>query len=353
MFAGDAAAMRERHAEFYARLAEAYEPHIYGRDSVTWLERLSRETDNLRSAIEWSTTGGKPDFALRILGSAAFFFWLARVLRSSELTERIEQAVSEAGGTRGSLARARVLNATGFMYWADIFPMMSPAYLEEALAIGRELGDRVTIGTALRNLGMFYSIQGSYQEARSNLEESVATWKDLGEDGDLGRGNTLLFLGDVALNVGEAERAGSVYEEAAAILKNYGEIYFLAYCVRRLGQLAWSAGDFQKALALCRESLEMNQQVRDLRGVCACMAGFAAIAAARGDCEQAAVLAGSVEAQLASLGVGLIVMDRMEFDRTLGHLQAALPEEKLAKLRAKGRALSLEQAIELALAVES
>jgi len=227
--------------------------------------------------------------------------------------------------------------------------MKSPAYLEEALVIGREFGDPATIGTALRNLGMFYSIQGRYQDARSSLEQSVATWKDLGTEGDLGRGNTLLFLGDVALNVGEAEWARSVYEEAAAILRDYGELYFLAYCVRRLSQLAWSAGDLRKAFVLCKESLEMNQQVRDLRGVCACLAGFAAMAGTKGTFEHAAALAGSVEAQLASLGVGLILMDRMEFERTLGRLQDALPEKELVRLKKEGRAMSLEQAIDLAL----
>ena len=79
------------------------------------------------------------------------------------------------------------------------------------------------------------------------------------------------------------------------------DLNFLAYAVRRLGQLAWRAGDYERAAAHCQESLRMNREVADWRGTCACLAGFVAIAVGKGDYETAAVLAAAVEAQLACL----------------------------------------------------
>jgi predicted ATPase/DNA-binding SARP family transcriptional activator len=348
MSAGDAPVTREQHAEFYARLAEASEPHVYGRDSVAWFERLEREIDNLRAAIEWSTASGRVNLALRILGSAVYF-WFVRVLRVSEWSDHVEQALKRSEGGNRSLERAKVLNAMGFMYWAEIYPVMSQAYLKEALDIGKELGDPLTIATALQNVGLVDGIRGNFEEARQNLEQSTGIYKDMGASGNAGRALSLLFLGDLALKVGDAERARSVYEETCAILRKHGDLNFLAYTLRRLGQLAWSAGDFQRAQSLCKESLELNEEVGDLRAMCACLAGFAAIAAAQGAHERAAVLAASVEAQLASLGVGLLVTDRTEFDGTLSRLQEALPEKELAGLQKKGRSMSVEEAIDLGL----
>jgi L-fucose isomerase-like protein len=67
--------------------------------------------------------------------------------------------------------------------------------------------------------------------------------------------------------------------------------------------------------------------------------------------QQAAQLMAAVETQLASMGIRLLYIDMMEFERNLASLRAKLDEKALAKFRAKGRAMKLEQAIEYALEV--
>ena len=345
---GEAPTIRNRHLGFYLDLAEISEPLIFSRQSAVWFDRLDKELDNLRAAMEWSTNNGKAVAALRIAGSLVYF-WFARGLPASEWHERIQQALSRPEGMKRTLARAKALNGIGFMYWADIYPIDKRPELEEALSIAQEMNDRWNTAMAIRNLGLLANIQGNYPEASLFLEKSLELWRELGSESKWVEASTLTFLGDVALNQNKAETARTRYEESIAILRAAGDRNFLAYTIRRLGQLAWRAGEYKKAIALCRKSLDLNQEVSDPRGVVACLAGFAAIAAAQGDYKRAAVLMGAVEAQLDSIGIRLLYIDKLEFDRNLTQLHNQFDEKSLARLWAKGRKMNGQEAIRSAL----
>jgi len=235
------------------------------------------------------------------------------------------------------------------MYWADIYPTDRRRELEEALSIGREFEDKWNIATALRNLGLLENIRGNYLEARNLLEQSLVVWREMGHEGKMGSAWTLIFLGDVAFNQGEAEWARSLFEESFVVLTGPGDINFLAYSIRRLGQLAWREGDYEKAIALCKESLNLNQEVGDPRGIMACVAWFAAIAMAKGEFERATKLLSAVETQLTSIGIRLLFVDKMEYERNLALLRTKLDEKILNKFWTIGKTMSLDDAIVFAL----
>ena len=70
--------LRDRHLGFCLKLAEESEPHLWGPDQITWLNRLEIEHDNLRAALDWSRTAdGNAELGLRLAGSLAAF-WLYR-----------------------------------------------------------------------------------------------------------------------------------------------------------------------------------------------------------------------------------------------------------------------------------
>ena len=346
----EAPAVRDRHLEFYLGLAEKSEPYIFSHESVVWVSRLGKDLDNIRAAMDWSTNSGKAAAALEMAGTLVHFWW-AHALLASEWHDRVQQALSRPEGKERTLARAKALNGVGFIYWVDADPIDRRPELEEALSIGKELGDRWNIATALRNLGGLENIQGNYQKARSFLEQGLGIWKSMGGEGKLGYAMSLAFLGDVELNCNEVERARSLYEESSAVLREpeLGDINFLGYPIRRLGQLARHEGDYEKAASLCRESLTLNYEVADPRGVMCCVAGFAALAVSQGRFERASQLMAAVETQLTSIGIRLLYMDKMEYERNLDLLRAKLDEKILNKFWAKGKAMSFEQAIAIAL----
>jgi predicted ATPase/DNA-binding SARP family transcriptional activator len=348
---GGASLIRDRHLDFYLRLAEKSEPHIFGHESVLWINRLDKELDNIRAAMEWSTNSGKAVAALRMAGSLAYFcyFWFARGNLLSEWQHRIQLALSRPEARERTLARAKALNGLGFMYWANIDPTDNRSEIEGAFSIGQEFRDKWNVATALRNLGLLENIQGNYLGARSYLEISRQMWRDMGLEGKMGLSWTLTFLGDVALNLNAPNAARSIYGESVAILREIGDKNFLAYALRRLGLLAWREKDFRKAIALCQESLSLNRELGDLRGVLACLAGFADIALVQGKFARAAQLMSAVETQLAAMGMQLLPVDKMEYERNLAQLRAEFDERTLIKSWAKGKKIALEQAISFAL----
>ena len=344
---GEAREIRDQHLDFFVKLAEETETYIFGVETAVRFKRLNQELDNFRTAMEWSTNSGKAIGALRIAGSLVYF-WFAYGKLASEWLDRIQLALLSPEGMERTLVRAKALNGIGFMYWADIYPIDKRTVIEEALSIGQELGDRWNIATALRNLGLIENIQGNYQQAQTFLEESLAFWRDMGEDGKMGRAWTLIFLGDGAINQGKSELARSYYEEARVFLVEIGDVNFLSYLIRRLGQLAWRSGEIKKAIELCKQSINFNQEVGDLRGVMACLAGFVAIAVAQGKLSRAAQLMSVVEAQLASTGLQLLYVDKIEYDRNLPLLEGKLDEKTLARFFEKGKRMTLEEAIAFA-----
>ena len=158
-----------------------------------------------------------------------------------------------------------------------------------------------------------------------------------------------MLLGDAALTHGELDQARSFYEESIAVWRDFGDQNLMAWSVRRLGQLAWRGGDYEKAVVLCKESLVLNQNTGDLRGVLACVAGLGTIATLQLHFNRAAILMAAVESQLASTGIRLLPVDKMDFEKSLATLRTQLDEKSFSKLWARCKEMSLEQAIALAL----
>jgi predicted ATPase/DNA-binding SARP family transcriptional activator len=347
---GETPITRDQHLAFYLDLAERSEPYIFSSESAIWVSRLDKELDNIRAAMDWSTSSGKAVVALQIAGSLMYFWWTHGFL-TSEWHDRIQRALALPEGRERTLARAKALNGIGSSYWADANPTDRRPQLEEALSIGRELGDRWNIATALRNLGVLNNIRGNYSEARVFLEQGLEIWRGMGAEGKQGYAICLAFLGDVVLNCSQAENARLLYDESVMVLKEpeIGDNNFLGYPTRRLGQLAWREGNYENAVALCKESLRLNYEISDPRGVMCCVAGFGAIAVARGKFEDATKLLAAVETQLATIGVELWYMDKMEYERNLALVRAKLDEKTFAKFWAKGKMMSFEEAIAFAL----
>lgn len=346
---GEAPTIRDHHLLFFLNMAERAEPDLFGHHSVTWFHQLDQELDNIRAATEWGINSDKAVEALRLSG-ALVYFWFAHGNLLSEWQHRIQLALNTPHGMERTLARAKALNGLGFMYWADMNFIDRRAELEEALNIATQFRDSWNTATALSYLGLHSTIQGKYAEARFFLEQSLEIWRKMDSSSKSGMSWTLNFLGDVAYNQNQMQEARLIYEENAALLKQLGDKNFLAYSLRRLGLIAWREKDYEQANILCKESLMLNQELGDVRGVLASVVAFATIAFTQGQLERSATLMAAVEEQLKSIGLRLLPIDRMEYERNLASLHVDLNEKTLNRAWSKGRAMLLEDAVSFAMA---
>jgi hypothetical protein len=109
-------------------------------------------------------------------------------------------------------------------------------------------------------------------------------------------------------------------------------------------------GDLALAESRFRESLAIFEKVGNQRGIAECLAGFAGLQAQRDDPVKAAALLAAAAAIQDKTGAAWWPADRVEIERNAGIIRAALDKETFAADRETGRNLTLEQAVDLALA---
>jgi non-specific serine/threonine protein kinase len=344
---GEAIDLRNRHLDYFVGLAEQAEKHMFGAESVSFHRLLDEGLDDIRSAMEWSIHSNQAAMAFR-LSAALYYFWYNRSLKDNERQERLDEALPFLEGMERSSAGAKSLNAMGFLYWADVFAVDTRGAPEEALSKGNELGGKLIIAQSLCNLGLIGMTEGRYEDAYFFFKQSLDLFRELG----LRHKEyiwSLTFLGDVVFLLNDLEGARKYYDQSIRALQELGERNFLAYAARRRAQLDWYSGAYEKAAQLCRESLVINQELGDVRGMIACLSAYGGIATSQGDLTRAARLFGAVESLLMSRNLRLVYMDRMERERNLSLLRDQLDPAALDQAWKEGTSMSLEQAIELAL----
>jgi predicted ATPase/DNA-binding SARP family transcriptional activator len=65
--AGETAAVRGRHTDYYTGVAETAGPHLRSRDQLSWVAILTPDIDNLRAAFDGAVEESRPDPALRLV----------------------------------------------------------------------------------------------------------------------------------------------------------------------------------------------------------------------------------------------------------------------------------------------
>ena len=94
--AGEVAAVRSRHGDWYVRFAERAGPESGGLQQTEWFRRVELEHDNIRTALAWSLEQAEAEPGPRI-DAAIWHFWLFRgyLTEGRNVLERILQHFSE------------------------------------------------------------------------------------------------------------------------------------------------------------------------------------------------------------------------------------------------------------------
>ena len=144
---GEAERLRDRHLAFFHELVERAEPELTKAGQVSWLNRLHREHDNLRSALEWCLAApGRGDQALE-LAAGLFWFWLKRgYFREGQ--EYLERALLASARTP-SVLRAKALMSLGSLTFFQGDFVRARVLLEESVTLGRAAGDWPGVGFSL------------------------------------------------------------------------------------------------------------------------------------------------------------------------------------------------------------
>jgi predicted ATPase/DNA-binding SARP family transcriptional activator len=208
--------LERRHAAHYLALATEAEPRLHGQGGRAWFLRLAAEYPNLRVVLERGAT--TPALAPIAMG-------LARALRS---------------------------------FWFGSGPARDVTELLPPLlaAAPERTADRAA---ALWALGVYLSRYATVERSRPILEETLATWRALG-NGPMATG-TVLTLGEALSRAGDDAAARARYQEGLALARAAGDVRRLAWGLGAYAQHLYFQGELELALPLVEESVALNESL--------------------------------------------------------------------------------------------
>jgi predicted ATPase/predicted Ser/Thr protein kinase len=256
--------------------------------------------------------------------------------------------------------------------------------LEQSLSTGKELGDDDLVWRSLGDLGVVAMFQGNYERARDLSKQAMLIGRQRGdEDG----GTMLHVLGDVECACGNTEKAASYYEKTLAIGRKLGHKRALAGGLEGLGKVAFDRGDYTRARAfyeeglqvanemgqkseyaitlginlaelageegkfdearrLCMASLRNSQEVGDKESIAAELTICAWLCfASGGQAEAAAQLLGAGEGMRETLGIALSPRQRARHKSRVDVIRGSLDQEVFAAAWARGKVMTIDEAV--------
>jgi predicted ATPase/class 3 adenylate cyclase len=280
---GEASDLRQRHFDWFLALAEHAEPELDGPRQRQWLDRLEREHENLRAALQWAEESHQAESGLQ-LGRKLWQFWWVRGYLA-EGRDRLASLLAGAEPSARTAARAKALHGAGILAQDQGDYRAARALHEESLAIKRELCDRAGVAASLNNLGHVARLQGDYRAARALYEEGLAIGRELGDP--RGLAFSLRGLGLIARYQGDLIAARAYYEESLAIARRLGDERAVAISLNNLALVALDSGDPEAARVYYQESLTIKQELGDRRGIAFALNGLGLTALYRGEDEPA------------------------------------------------------------------
>lgn len=339
----DATATMQRFIDFYlAQSAQGSQEFAEsGRRAI--YDSLLLEIDNLRAALQQAQNARNAEQAARLCAALRVFWGLHGLF--SEGVRWTERTL--ALGRLPDALRGDLYNTISSLVWhlGDIARAKTTA--EQAITIHRASGDPEGLALALSCLARTTLVHGNYQHAQVLYEECVTLRRKVMAAHVLAWGLALLGLSRM-LN-GAMDEARRHFDEALTLSRQNADRFTEGGTLNYLALGLTLARDPQGA-ALAAEALRLLSNPAYLPGMVISFEILAAQAGLRQRHIQAARIAGAAQNMRQRLNSPATAINRADYDQLFEIARGACDDEHWARALVEGRALPLQQAIELALA---
>jgi predicted ATPase/class 3 adenylate cyclase len=283
----------------------------------------------------------------RSLGQSGKLAYILSFLGLSTNDERFSmaaEAVELARQSGDAYVLAESLHHQGVTL-QKINPHAAQVLFEESASLFDKIGNRLRTASVHRHLGYVYGLTGRFEEGRLYFEKALVVDREFGckwyEMYDL------LFLGEIAYLGGQYTLMVSCFSKTLKISQEIGVRWIRNRSLQLMGQAARRQGKKEQIFHFIREILEVHRDDIDNDVDAEAIALMAGIALDLGQPLKAVHLMAVVETQ------GLYRLDnftsRPEYDHDLTAAKAALTEEDFRSAWEAGQAMTLKQAVALAL----
>jgi len=305
--AEERAALDQRHAECYLELAETAGPQLYGPQQKEWLDRLEREHDNMRAALDYvGSAPGEDEAGLR-LGVALTPFWEVRG-HQTEGRRHLAAALARADKAAATVERAQALVGAGRLAVQQGDTVSARALVEAGLALSAEVGDKASLARGLRSLSSVAEEEGDSAGMRTLAERAQALYHELRDDE--GVASCICQRAAVASDEGDHQAAAALLEEALALSRRSGDKRGVMVCLAQQSGAAFRGGDLVGTRTLAEEALAIGRELGDRRSTAGLLARLGMVSMKRADHAAARVLLEEALATHRELGAeGFVASD--------------------------------------------
>jgi predicted ATPase/DNA-binding SARP family transcriptional activator len=262
----------------------------------------------------------------------------------------MRQEGNEAGIALGLLSLTRGLRAQGIKSPEEY--ARAQGLCAEARAVWHRRGNLYGLAEALVEEGNLARTQGEFTRAKERLDENLALRQQIGDRPGVGK--ALDHLGHLALETGDFAQARRYLEESLTVFNDcqWGSCSFAAEALLNLARARHGLGHAGEAGLLAKESLRLYHRRSARSGYHHCLYFLAQLAATgdqRDHSVRVARLLGAADAIRSVHGAALGEKKKADLAEIRAQLMTQLGEARFAEEEQAGRAMSVEEAIALAL----
>jgi len=343
---GEADATIARLAAYLIGLVWEVADALQGPEHRSAAERLDRERDEIRSAIDWALQTDDPETVARLL-TPLFTYWWSRGLlpMTHELAEKA--AALPSASELSPYVSALLSGAQGMAMVITGQSSAAERLLRETVVTATTLGNDRLRAYALFGLAGALA-QSDIVKGCETLDEATDAFRQ--NDDFWGLALTLSTRGQFALLGGDPAAAKLMHEEGLAAAEAIDNDYLRAQILDMLGLDAAAVGDLTGAREHYAAAAGLHTRLLDYEGSAYGLSGLANIALAQDRPQAAARLIGASRYSLEVVGAAVWPGMKSPIDDLATAVDAALGSTSFAAACAEGARLRIPEAFGYGLA---
>jgi predicted ATPase len=341
-------AVRQRHAEYFRRFAEAQIRKVRTPEEARALQQFDIDHDNIQAALDWSRQSQQDDLCAAIALPLGIFHqrrgFQQRALQQIRIGMDAVQRLPEAS----TLLRAQLQRELASLYvdQGNLGAARNCAF--DALLLFDELGDTRGVADVGNLLGLVEFKEGNLVEARDHFTAALEQFEQIDDRTGIACVRNNLGLVETTDERGDKEEAARQFTELLRLHRENGDQRGMAEAACNLGMLAQQEGEAEVAWRCYNEALQCGRDLGDKYCVGRELSNLGEVAELQGNPELACRLFSAADSLFTALGAPEAQYTADLFSRVTESLQ--YPALAVDALRQGARGKSLAELIAWALA---
>ena len=310
-----------------------------------FVDRLEPERDNMRAALAWLVGDGPSEDAYVLAIAYAVLCRLRGPVSEGRLW--LETVLGD-GSTISDMLRLQALRISASLAELQRDHVASIARAEEALELARSANEPDAVASTLLALGVAEGTAGNFERAEQLEREALSMFARAGNERQLRQ--TLGLLAWVHIAQRNYVEAQDLCERALDMARDADDDRGVVLALGNLGHVLARQGRIEEAFVHECETLRIARRLMDVSGIADAFLELASIAAARCAYERAVVLLGASSALRETAEVALDLVAEGQLVETEDIVRTEVEPDELLAATARGRHMTLDEAVEYAVA---